>query len=445
MKTLHKTGFHSFSLKPFLAKALEKTGFTELTPIQREAIPAALQGEDLIGQAQTGTGKTIAFGIPIAESVSQAHGVQALVLTPTRELALQNAGELKKLCEGSGLRVSTVYGGASIERQIAELREGSQIVVGTPGRVLDHLERRTLNLSKVKILVLDEADRMLDMGFIDDVKKIISHTPRERQTMLFSATIPHEIISLAREHMRSPLVLKVSEDELTVKGIKQFYASVDARRKASALAFLLKEKKPRLAIVFTRTKKGADNLSYALKRMGFRAEATHGNLSQAQRERVLHAFRKEHVNILVATDVAARGLDIPEVTHIFNYNLPTETLGYVHRIGRTGRAGATGEAISFITNLAEKRELETIGRITNSKIEKIEIPEHSLPNLSEPPREFGENRGFRPRQQQGHGGSFQRGQHHGARPGGFQHRSEHSRPQHGGHSESRRRYARFGS
>lgn len=440
MKTLHKTGFHSFNLKPFLAKALEKTGFTELTPIQKEAIPVALQGEDLIGQAQTGTGKTLAFGIPIAELVLPVHGVQALVLTPTRELALQVAGELQKLCVGGGLRVASVYGGASMERQTAELREGSQIVVGTPGRVLDHLEHRTLNLSRVKILVLDEADRMLDMGFIDDVKEIISHTSRERQTMLFSATMPGQIISLAREDMRSPIVLKVSEDELTVKGIKQFYASVDTRRKASALTFLLKEKKPRLAIVFTRTKRGADNLSYLLKKMGFRAEATHGNLTQSQRERVLQAFKREHINILVATDVAARGLDIPEVTHIFNYNLPTEPMGYVHRIGRTGRAGATGEAISFITNLAEQRELETIGRLTNSKIEKIEIPEHSLPKLTEPPREYGENRGgFRPRQQS-RGGSFHRGP---PRSGGFRGRSGPSQ-HHGGSSGGGRRYAKFG-
>jgi len=422
--------FHELKISQPLLRSLTEMGFQNPTPIQNEAIPVALQGRDLVGQAKTGTGKTAAFGIPILEKLSQEHpGLQAIILVPTRELAVQVAKELTQIGKYADARVLAVYGGEDIERQIRELRKGMQIVVGTPGRVIDHLRRRTLDLSHVRTVILDEADRMLDMGFIDDVKYILAHAPKDRQTMLFSATMPGPIIHIAEHDMRSPATIRVSEDKMTVETVKQYYWGVDGREKPDALATVLKHApKPLLALVFCRTKFGADRVERILGERGFKAMALHGNLTQARRDHVMQQFRSGAIDALVATDIAARGLDVPDVTHVINYDPPNDPSTYVHRIGRTARAGKEGEAISFVSNVAEIKQLRMTARMANAEIQQYPItrverfPHHAVP------RQEGETHiqhGGRP--QHGRPQGRMGGPMHGPRQGGFRPRFTQSR------------------
>jgi ATP-dependent RNA helicase DeaD len=354
-------------------KSIEKKGFTKPTEIQEKAIPIVYQGKDLIAQAQTGTGKTAAFGIPIVDKVDpKKRSIQALILVPTRELAIQVAKEIKDLGKSKKLFVLAVYGGKSIQHQIKFLKNGKDVVVvGTPGRVKDLIERGVLKLDDVKIFVLDEADRMLDMGFIDDIKFIFNKTPKEKQTLLFSATMPPSIKSLAEEFLKPDYeTVKVKPEEVTVEKIKQYVFRVDEKNQFSKLTETLSEEPKRKAIIFTETKKGADDLARRLRKEGFNAEAIHGDFSQSKREKVLKDFRQNKLKILVATDVAARGLDIKDVDVVYNYSLPRNIESYIHRIGRTGRAGREGVAISII-NPSEDRQFSLIKRITKADIEFV--------------------------------------------------------------------------
>lgn len=408
--------FEDLRLQPELLKAIADAGFVEPTPIQEQAIPLLLQGSDLIGQAQTGTGKTAAFALSILQSLPAERKIQALVLVPTRELSLQVVAEFRELGKYCPHRVLAVYGGEDIQRQIAPLREGVDVVVATPGRIMDHLERHTIQLDHVKVVVLDEADRMLDMGFIDDVRHILKHTPKHKQTALFSATMPSAIIDLARTNMVQPEVVKTSEDKTTAENIRQHYVTVDGKDKLAAICTILSERKPNLTIVFARTKRGADNLHFALRDKGFDNVCLHGDLTQSRREKSMDAFRNGHKNVLVATDIAARGLDVDDVELVVNYNLPDEPEVYVHRIGRTARAGKRGDAISFVTNVMEKRELMQMVQRSQSTIEELRLtinPEFKkfTPRLH---HDRGEDRLVR------HGGR-------GRPPIGF-HRSGHGRP-----------------
>ncbi len=354
-------------------KSIEKKGFTRPTEIQEKAIPIVYQGKDLIAQAQTGTGKTAAFGIPIVDKVDpKKRSIQALILVPTRELAIQVAKEIKDLGKSKKLFVLAVYGGKSIQHQIKFLKNGKDVVVvGTPGRVRDLIERGVLKLDDVKIFVLDEADRMLDMGFIDDIEFIFNKTPKEKQTLLFSATMPPSIKSLAEEFLKPDYeTVKVKPEEVTVEKIKQYVFRVDEKNQFLKLTETLSEEPKQKAIIFTETKKGADDLARRLRKEGFNAEAIHGDFSQSKREKVLKDFRQNKLKILVATDVAARGLDIKDVDVVYNYSLPRNIESYIHRIGRTGRAGREGIAISII-NPSEDRQFSLIKRITKADIEFV--------------------------------------------------------------------------
>jgi len=374
--------FGEIQLSKQVLQALSDMGFEEPSPIQREALPLALEGKDVIGQAQTGTGKTAAFGIPIVEKANpKFQAVQALVITPTRELAVQVAEELARIGKYRHLKLLPIYGGQSIERQIRALRFGSQVVVGTPGRILDHLNRGTLRLQYVKTVVLDEADEMLDMGFIDDVRAILQQIPaEERQTMLFSATMPLEIRRLSQAYMKSPVTITVSRDELTVPLIDQVYYETREKLKVDALCRIIDTEEIGQAIIFCRTKRGADELVAALEARGYLADALHGDLSQQQRDRVMKRFRDGKTELLVATDVAARGLDIENVTHVINFDIPQDPESYVHRIGRTGRAGRKGQAITLISP-REYRQLRSIEQLIKARIVRRELP--TLTDISE--------------------------------------------------------------
>ncbi|MBI5226206.1 DEAD/DEAH box helicase [Candidatus Micrarchaeota archaeon] len=396
--------FEDLRLAPELMKAINDAGFEHPTPIQEHAIPLLLQGSDLIGQAQTGTGKTAAFALSILQSLVPERKIQALILVPTRELALQVVAEFRELGKYCPHRVLAVYGGEDIQRQIGPLRDGVDIVVATPGRIMDHLERRTIKLDHVKMVVLDEADRMLDMGFIDDVKDILKHTPKNKQTALFSATMPSTIIDLARTNMVQPEVVKTSEDKTTAENIRQHYVAVDGKDKLAAICTILSERKPSLTIIFARTKRGADNLHFALRDKGFDNVCLHGDLTQSRRERSMDAFRSGHKAILVATDIAARGLDVDDIELVVNYNLPDEPEVYVHRIGRTARAGKKGDAISFITNVMEKRELMQMVTRSQSTIEELVLKIDPEFRKFTPRQHHGEE-GDRLERHGGHGGS----------------------------------------
>lgn len=355
-------------------KSLEKMGFEEATPIQAETIPLAMNGEDVIGQAQTGTGKTAAFGIPMIERFNRDEkGVKGLVVAPTRELAIQVAAEIDRLGRNKGIKTLAVYGGQQMSRQIRALKDGPHIVVATPGRLLDHMRRRTIKMSEVQVAVLDEADEMLNMGFIEDIKDILKGIPKERQTLLFSATMPKQIRDIATTMMNNPKVVKTKAKEMTVENIKQSFIEIPERFKFDTLTNHFDINTPTLAIVFTRTKKRVDEIADGLQVRGFRAEGIHGDLTQGKRESVLKQFKSGRVEVLVATDVAARGLDITGVTHVYNFDIPQDPESYVHRIGRTGRAGRTGEAISFVTP-REMPHLRLIEKTTKSKIERIVPP-----------------------------------------------------------------------
>jgi ATP-dependent RNA helicase DeaD len=351
-------------------KSINELGFKTLFPIQAQAIKPLLEGKDVIGQAQTGTGKTAAFGIPMIERVDpQTKKVQGLVLVPTRELALQVAQNIGQLAKYRRLHVLPVYGGASIERQVRELTNGAQIVVGTPGRVIDLLDRRVLNLANVRTVVLDEADRMLDMGFIEDIQYILTRSPSTRQTSLFSATIDQTVMNVCNRYMKNPAKIFVSKDEIGLTQMKQFYTVVNQSAKFEALCDIISEKQIDRAIVFCRTRHETSKIAEKLCRKGLNAQALHAGFTQPQRERVIAAFRTARLNLLVATDVAARGLDIEGITHIINYDVPMDPPVYFHRVGRTARKGADGTAITLVS-YGEMSDFNNIKALTKTKIEQ---------------------------------------------------------------------------
>ncbi|API91658.1 MULTISPECIES: DEAD/DEAH box helicase [Virgibacillus] len=368
------TTFKELGISNPIMKALERMGFEEATPIQAETIPVALEGNDVIGQAQTGTGKTAAFGIPMIEKLDpKARKIQGLVVAPTRELAIQVAEELNRLGKIKKVRAFAVYGGQHMERQIRSLKDGPQIVVATPGRLLDHMRRKTIRTNHIQTTVLDEADEMLNMGFIDDIREILKAIPEERQTLLFSATMPKEIRDIATNLMNNPKEIKIKAKEMTVENIDQYFIEIPEKFKFDTLNNHLDIHSPDLAIVFSRTKKRVDEITEGLQARGYRAEGIHGDLTQGKRMSVLNKFKNGRVDVLVATDVAARGLDISGVTHVYNFDIPQDPESYVHRIGRTGRAGRTGEAISFITP-RELAHLQLIEKVTKSKMKRLTPP-----------------------------------------------------------------------
>jgi len=367
------TEFNSLNLRDEVMQAIGELGYATPTPIQIGMIPLMLTGVDVIGQAQTGTGKTAAFALPILNNFQPQKHVQALVLAPTRELALQVADAMVKYGKHLNVRVLAVYGGQPYGPQISKLNRGIDIVVGTPGRLLDLIERNALNIKHIKTLVLDEADEMLNMGFIEDIEAIIAETPAERQTALFSATLPPRIRSLAKRFMREPESITIKRETLTVSTIEQRYYLVHESDKTNALTRLFEIEPIKSALIFARTRAETATLANELVVRGIPAEAIHGDLDQNARERVLGRFRSNQLKVLVATDVAARGLDIDDISHVFNYHLPDDAEVYVHRIGRTGRAGKTGVAITLLSP-KEKRRLREVEGLTKQQITKMEIP-----------------------------------------------------------------------
>jgi ATP-dependent RNA helicase DeaD len=368
------TDFNELNLHPQLVQAVTDLGYITPTPIQSAIIPLMLEGADVIGQAQTGTGKTAAFGLPILQNLSSGRKhVQALVLSPTRELAIQVADALGDYGRHSKVRVLPVYGGQSYVTQISRLKKGVEIVVGTPGRLLDLIDKKVLDLSRVDTVVLDEADEMLSMGFIDDIESILNHTSPERQTALFSATMPAEIQRLAKKYLKKPQSVKIKSKQLTVELVEQRYLLVNREDKLSALTRIFEVEDISRALVFVGTRAGTGELVTALEERGFPSEALNGDLGQSMREQVMDRFRRNQITTLVATDVAARGLDIDDISHVFNYDLPQDPELYVHRIGRTARAGKTGIAISFLTP-REKWQLNRIAKYTRQPLTPVPIP-----------------------------------------------------------------------
>ena len=368
------SSFQDFGLREEIMKAIERMGFLEPTPVQVETLPLTMKGKDVIAQAQTGTGKTAAFGIPILESLTKGVKPFSLILVPTRELGAQVSNELKKLSYYmDDVRVLPVYGGKSIDDQIDAFRKGVDIVVGTPGRVIDHLRRGTLSLSEIEVLVLDEADRMLDMGFIEDIEYIVSKVKKQRQTLLFSATIPEAIKEIASRHMVDPETIMIGEEQIVLPTTKQVYFNIERKNKIWALCRVLDAYRPK-AMVFVQTKVMVDIITKRLASYGYRVGELHGDLTQAKREKVLNEFRSGKTDVLIATDVAARGLDIDGVTHVINYDIPEDPEVYVHRIGRTGRAGKEGIAITFITS-KEVHLLKKINEFGVTEISKEDVPE----------------------------------------------------------------------
>ena len=357
-------------------KALVDMGFEKPSPIQQSAIPFIMEGKDLIGQAQTGTGKTAAFAIPAIEMINPDYkGVQVLIMCPTRELAIQVSEEIKKLSKYKrNIKSLPVYGGTSIDKQIQVLRQGVQIVVGTPGRIMDHIDRGTLKLDKVQMVILDEADEMLNMGFVDDIESILSNVPEERQTIFFSATMPKPIMDLTKRFQKSPEIIKISKSELTVTNIEQFYFEVRSAGRTEAMCRLIDMYGLKLMLVFCNTKRTVDSLVEELQMRNMQAEAIHGDLRQQQRNNVLAKFKSGVINILVATDVAARGIDVDSVDAVFNYDIPLDDESYVHRIGRTGRAGKSGRSFSFVTGRKDSLKLKDILNYTKAVITKGEVP-----------------------------------------------------------------------
>lgn len=367
--------FEELQIVPEILKALNDMGFEEPTPIQKAAIPVAMTGVDLIGQAQTGTGKTAAFGIPVLERIDTSKpSPQAVILSPTRELAIQSAEEINHLAQYLPVRALPIYGGQDINRQFRSLKQKPQVIVATPGRLLDHMSRGTIDLSAVQIVVLDEADEMMDMGFIDDIRTILSSMPQEnRQTMLFSATMPDPIRKLADTFLKDPQFVKIKAATVTIDLIEQEYIEIPDRQKFDVLCRLLDMQAPELAIVFVRTKRRADEVTEALKKRGYDAEGIHGDLSQQKRDSVIRQFREGTIDILVATDVAARGLDISGVTHVYNFDMPQDPDSYVHRVGRTGRAGQSGMATTFVIS-REMGQLHDIEKLIRRRITRRAVP-----------------------------------------------------------------------
>lgn len=366
--------FRALGLGEAALHAITDLGYSVPTSIQEQTIPLLLAGRDVIGQAPTGTGKTAAYGLPMIERLNERElRPQGLVVVPTRELAIQVAEALRELGKYREVVTLPIYGGAPYDRQLRALKRGVQMVIGTPGRLLDHLGRGTLSLDGVQTVVLDEADEMLNMGFIEDIEAILARLPNQRQTALFSATIPARIAKLAEQYLRQPIQVSVAAREAIAPRVRQVCYEVPEHAKPDALARLLDLEEPESAIIFVRTRRDADHLAEHLNRIGYLAQAIHGEISQGQRERTLERFRAGHTQLLVATDVAARGLDIPAVSHIINYDLPLDAESYVHRIGRTGRAGATGEALTLVTP-RERRQLRLIERAIHRRLEVLRLP-----------------------------------------------------------------------
>lgn len=372
METLH---FSEFPLRKEVQKGIEKIGFEEATPIQSQSIPLLLEGKDVIAQAPTGTGKTCAFGIPLIESIDSSKPfIQALVLCPTRELVIQTTEELKNVSQYCrGIKIVPIYGGQQIDRQIMALKKKPQIIIATPGRMMDHLRRHTAKIEHLHTVVLDEADEMLDMGFREDIDTILETVPDERQTVLFSATLSKDIMDIAHKYQRDAELVKVTHKEITVPTITQYYVEVREKNKLDALTRLLDANSYSLSLVFCNTKRRVDEVAANLSARGYSAEALHGDMKQAQRDRVMKAFRKGVVDILVATDVAARGIDVDDIEAVFNYDIPSDEEYYVHRIGRTGRANRTGVSYTFAFG-RDMYKLKDIQRYTKSTILPMKLP-----------------------------------------------------------------------
>lgn len=367
-----RTNFRDLGISKELEKILNQNRITKPTPVQEQAIPELLKGKDIIAQAQTGTGKTLAFMLPIVESIDEKEPyIQALIVTPTRELAIQITNEAKKLKSVKNLNILAAYGGKDVDRQLRKLKSNVHIVIGTPGRLLDHIRRNSINLGKLKTLVLDEADEMLNMGFLEDVETIMKQTPKRRQTMMCSATMPKQLNSLAKRFMKDPVQIKVEGSDVILEEIKQVVIETTDREKQDALCKIIDEERPFMAIIFCRTKRRAKNLNNDLRSRGYNSDEIHGDLSQGKRERVMESFRKMEIQLLVATDVAARGLDIDGITHIFNYDIPEDAKSYIHRIGRTGRAGEEGKAISFVAD-KDRQALDAIEKKIRKTLKKEE-------------------------------------------------------------------------
>lgn len=367
--------FDELQLDERILRAVADMGFEEASPIQAQAIPVQMEGRDIIGQAQTGTGKTAAFGIPLLQKVDpKSKKLQAVALCPTRELAIQVADEIRRLAKYMhGVKVLPIYGGQDIVKQIRSLKDGTQIIIGTPGRVMDHMRRKTVKFDHVHTVVMDEADEMLNMGFLEDMETILSQLPEERQTVMFSATMPQAIADIAHKFQNDPVTVRVVKKELTVPKVTQYYYEVKPKTKVEVMCRLLDMYAPKLSVVFCNTKKGVDELVTALQGRGYFAEGLHGDLKQIQRDRVMNSFRNGRTDILVATDVAARGIDVDDVEAVFNYDLPQDDEYYVHRIGRTGRAGREGIAFSFVVG-KEVYKLRDIQRYCKTKIVPQAIP-----------------------------------------------------------------------
>ncbi len=372
--------FNELNLSQELIQAVDELGFTNMTEIQQQSIPMLLEGKDVIGRSNTGTGKTAAFGIPAVESITEANknNVNVLILCPTRELAMQAHEEIRKFAKYKKIvKAVSVYGGASMEKQIHELKRGANIVIGTPGRVMDHIRRRTLKLNNLRCIILDEADEMLNMGFREDIESILSDVPEERQTVLFSATMPPAILAITEKYQKNPVHIKIKSAQKTVELIEQFYFEVAMGRKTDALKLLLSAYSPASAMVFCNTKKMVDDLTEELIKSGFRASGIHGDMKQSQRTQVMNGFKNKSTEILVATDVAARGIDVSGVDAVFNYDLPQDNEYYIHRIGRTGRAGRTGTAYTLISGRKQFYELREIERYTKATIQEKSLPQKS--------------------------------------------------------------------
>ena len=374
--------FEELQLDDRILRAVADMGFEEASPIQAKSIPVQMEGVDMIGQAQTGTGKTAAFGIPLLQKIDPKNKkLQAVALCPTRELAIQVAEEIRSLAKYMhGIKVLPIYGGQDIVRQIKGLKDGTQIIIGTPGRVMDHMRRKTVKFDQVHTVIMDEADEMLNMGFLEDMETILSQLPTERQTIMFSATMPPEIQKIAESFQKDPQVIRVVKKELTVPKVTQYYYEVKPRTKVEVMCRLLDLYAPKLSVAFCNTKKQVDELVDELQGRGYFAEGLHGDLKQIQRDRVMNSFRNGRTEILVATDVAARGIDVDDVEAVFNYDIPQDDEYYVHRIGRTGRAGRTGIAFSFVVG-REVYKLRDIQRYCKTKIIPQAVP--SLDDITE--------------------------------------------------------------
>jgi len=381
-----RTKFQNLPISNEIKRAVAEMGFEEATYIQSESIPLILEGHDIIGHSQTGTGKTAAFGIPAIEKIAanmsgSAGATRALVLCPTRELAIQACEELRKFAKYKhGISVVPIYGGQHIDRQINSLKKGATIVIGTPGRIMDHLRRKTLKLQNLKMIILDEADEMLNMGFREDIETILQDVPEVRQTILFSATMPPEIMQITHEYQKDPKIVKIAARELTVPSIRQYYYEVPANKKTEALARLLDYYNPKRSLVFCNTKRMVDELVDELQFRGYSPDGLHGDMKQIARDTVMGSFKKGKVDILIATDVAARGIDVDDIDAVFNYDLPQDSEYYIHRIGRTGRAGKSGTSYTFVSGRRQIYALKDIEKHIKTKIEPRTIPTGSEVN-----------------------------------------------------------------